>query len=108
MTKNELKIGLALSGGGVRAGVYHLGILTYLAKENLLEQVEVISSVSGGSILTGLIFSVSGNKWPSSQQFLELLPEIKRTFKKKSLQQIRWINALTRPFWFFNSQKYSL
>lgn len=26
MTKNDLRIGIALSGGGVRAAVFHLGI----------------------------------------------------------------------------------
>lgn len=44
-------IGLALSGGGYRASLFHLGVLARLADEGLLRQVSVISTVSGGSII---------------------------------------------------------
>lgn len=46
----EKKIGLALSGGGYRAAAYHIGTLRALHKLNVLDKVDVISSVSGGSI----------------------------------------------------------
>ncbi|MEW8036546.1 MAG: patatin-like phospholipase family protein [Candidatus Thiodiazotropha sp.] len=45
------KIGLALSGGGFRASLYHIGVLAKLAELDLLRHVEVISCVSGGSII---------------------------------------------------------
>ena len=45
------KVGLALSGGGFRASFFHLGVLARLAELDLLRHVEVISCVSGGSIL---------------------------------------------------------
>jgi predicted acylesterase/phospholipase RssA len=45
------KIGLALSGGGFRASLYHIGVLAALAEMDLLRHVEVLSCVSGGSIL---------------------------------------------------------
>jgi predicted acylesterase/phospholipase RssA len=45
------KIGLALSGGGFRASLYHLGVLAQLAELDVLRSVEVVSCVSGGSIL---------------------------------------------------------
>ena len=51
MGKNGKRIGLALSGGGYRAAAYHLGTLRALHKMDLLEKVDVISSVSGGSII---------------------------------------------------------
>ena len=41
-----MNIGLALSGGGFRATVYHLGVLARLAEQDLLEKVTYISSVS--------------------------------------------------------------
>lgn len=44
------KIGLALSGGGYRAAAYHVGTLRALYKLGILDKVDVISSVSGGSI----------------------------------------------------------
>src|ERR1700754_2819456 len=45
------KIGLALSGGGFRATLYHLGLLRFLRDADLLRQVTHITSVSGGSIM---------------------------------------------------------
>lgn len=50
MTNDGKKIGLALSGGGYRAAAYHLGTLRALHKLGVLDKVDVISSVSGGSI----------------------------------------------------------
>lgn len=44
------KIGLALSGGGYRAAAYHIGTLRALNRLRILEDIDVISSVSGGSI----------------------------------------------------------
>ncbi len=44
------KIGLALSGGGFRATLYHLGLARFLYDAGLLSSVTHISSVSGGSI----------------------------------------------------------
>ena len=45
------KVGLALSGGGFRASFYHLGVLACLAERDVLRDVEVLSCVSGGSIV---------------------------------------------------------
>jgi predicted acylesterase/phospholipase RssA len=45
------KVGLALSGGGFRASLYHLGVLAKLAELNVLRHVDVLSCVSGGSIV---------------------------------------------------------
>src|SRR5204863_2158617 len=45
------KIGLALSGGGFRATLYHLGLVRFLRDAGILPQVSHITSVSGGSIL---------------------------------------------------------
>ncbi len=45
------KVGLALSGGGFRASFYHLGVLARLAELDVLRHVDVLSCVSGGSIV---------------------------------------------------------
>mgnify|MGYP005712028547 CR=1 FL=1 len=45
------KLGLALSGGGFRATLYHLGVIRYLRDIGALQEVSDIASVSGGSIL---------------------------------------------------------
>jgi hypothetical protein len=45
------KLGLALSGGGFRASLFHIGVLAHLAEQDVLRNVEVLSCVSGGSIV---------------------------------------------------------
>ena len=45
------KVGLALSGGGFRASLFHIGVLARLAELDQLRYIEVISCVSGGSII---------------------------------------------------------
>lgn len=47
---SKKKIGLALSGGGYRAAAYHIGTLRALNRLGILDNIDVISSVSGGSI----------------------------------------------------------
>jgi predicted acylesterase/phospholipase RssA len=45
------KVGLALSGGGFRASLFHIGVLARMAELDMLRYVEVLSCVSGGSIV---------------------------------------------------------
>ena len=45
------RLGLALSGGGFRAVLYHLGLIRFLRDAGILSRVTHISSVSGGSII---------------------------------------------------------
>lgn len=52
--QNEKRLGLALSGGGFRASFFHIGVLARLAELDLLRPIEVISTVSGGSIIGAL------------------------------------------------------
>ena len=49
------KTGLALSGGGFRATLFHLGAIWRLNEMALLPEIGRFSSVSGGSILAGLL-----------------------------------------------------
>jgi NTE family protein len=55
----EEGIGLALSGGGYRAMVFHAGVLIRLNEVGILRQIKRISSVSGGSITAGVL----GTSW---------------------------------------------
>lgn len=45
------QVGLALSGGGFRASLFHIGVLARLAEMDILKNVSVLSTVSGGSII---------------------------------------------------------
>lgn len=51
-------IGLALSGGGYRASLFHLGVMAQLADEGLLKEVNAISTVSGGSIVGAFYYKM--------------------------------------------------
>ena len=48
------ELGLALSGGGSRAIAFHLGCLRALNDLGLLDRLQVISSVSGGSVISAM------------------------------------------------------
>ncbi|RXF72861.1 patatin-like phospholipase family protein [Hansschlegelia zhihuaiae] len=52
--------GLCLSGGGYRAMLFHAGALARLNEAGLLKGIEVVSSVSGGSIAAGVL----AQAWP--------------------------------------------
>lgn len=64
-------VGLALSGGGVRAAVFHLGVLQCLASRGALEAVTRLSTVSGGSLVIAAVLAHSGGEWPSSTDYSE-------------------------------------
>jgi NTE family protein len=48
--EKKQKIGLALSGGGYRAAAFHLGVFRKLDAMGILSRINVISTISGGSI----------------------------------------------------------
>ena len=48
---SETGISLCLSGGGLRATLFHLGVVRFLSEAGLLSNVRHIYAVSGGSIL---------------------------------------------------------
>jgi NTE family protein len=49
------EVGLALSGGGYRATLFHLGALWRLNELGWLPRLDRISSVSGGSLMVGIL-----------------------------------------------------
>jgi len=53
-------IGLALSGGGFRAMLFHLGAIVRLNELRLLRELDEVSGVSGGAIVAGRLATV----WP--------------------------------------------
>jgi hypothetical protein len=73
------RLALSLSGGGVRAIGFHLGTMSMLQRLGLLEKVEILSSVSGGS-MTGLGYSLSQCLGRPFQDFFddfyEFLPQL--------------------------------
>lgn len=66
MALNDKTLGLALSGGGFRATLFGLGSVWRLNDAKLLGKLDRITSVSGGSILAGVL----GHRW-SRLQFVD-------------------------------------
>ncbi len=55
--------GLALSGGGIRAASFSLGIIQALAKNEKLEKFDYMSTVSGGGYIGGALSWLWLDKW---------------------------------------------
>lgn len=86
-------IGIALSGGGIRATIFHLGLFKWLAENEMLEEVKCISSVSGASLCVGIIYSCNHLRWPTSKEFLNtVLPSVEKILLSNDLQ----LSALSR------------
>lgn len=71
------KIALSCSGGGYRAASFHLGAMAYLNKiqykgKPLLENVKLISTVSGGTI-TGVVYALKKQEGKSFEEFYHFL-----------------------------------
>jgi len=72
------RIGLALSGGGFRATLFHLGVIRYLRDSGFLGMVSDIASVSGGSILGAHLVLNWGRYNGTDEQFDEVSRELIR------------------------------
>lgn len=57
-TPQRLRVGLALSGGGYRAALYHAGVVSML--EELSIPIDVVGSISGGSIFASAYVTGTG------------------------------------------------
>jgi NTE family protein len=100
-----MKTGLALSGGGFRATVFHFGVLARLAKEDHLENITYLSSVSGGSLAVGLIMAQNNFIWPGSQQYLDdTLPKLRIQITTNGLQKPLIFRQLRRLFTIFDTR----
>jgi NTE family protein len=112
LTDPGLKIALALSGGGFRASLYHLGALRRFNDAGLLSRVTAISSVSGGSITNGLLATRWRKLTPDASgrftNFKELVEEPMREFCGRNLRNhpllfgrfnpLKWKDLATRDY----------
>jgi predicted acylesterase/phospholipase RssA len=92
----QKKLGLALSGGGFRASYFHIGVLAQMAEQGLLRDVEVISAVSGGSIIAALYYlhvkkllETKPDADVEDQDYIDLVKRIETDFKKATDRNIR-------------------
>jgi len=61
--RNNL-VGLAMSGGGMRSATFNLGVAQALAEYGLMEQVDYLSTISGGGYLGAALTSLCAEDLP--------------------------------------------
>ncbi|MFZ2405357.1 MAG: pYEATS domain-containing protein [Methylobacter sp.] len=90
------KVGLALSGEGFRASFFHLGVMARLAEMDALRGVEVLSTVSGGSILGAHYYlelqnllQTKPDKEITREDYIELVKRIQDQFVSGVQKNIR-------------------
>ena len=90
------KVGLALSGGGFRASLFHIGVLARLAELDVLRHVEVLSCVSGGSILGAYYYlevqrllETKVDSKISRQDYIDIVHRLENDFLKGVQSNIR-------------------
>ncbi|MES2850132.1 MAG: patatin-like phospholipase family protein, partial [Bacteroidota bacterium] len=85
--KKDGKVGLALSGGGFRASLFHIGVLASMAENDELRNIDVISCVSGGSIIGAYYYlklkklleeNIDNNI--SKQHYIDIVKETEKDF----------------------------
>lgn len=59
------RVGLALSGGGVRSGAFNLGVIQAFDAHGLLREVDYLSTVSGGGYAGSLLSAMGAGPAPA-------------------------------------------
>ena len=97
------RVGLALSGGGFRASLFHLGVLARLAELDVLRHVEVLSCVSGGSIVGTHYYlelrrrlQATPDDGMTREEYIDIVRTVQRDFYAATRRNLKW-RALTNP-----------
>lgn len=94
-------LGLALSGGGFRATLFGLGSLWRLNDAGLLGHIDRVTSVSGGSIVAGVL----AQRWKDltfsagkATNFVEIVADPVRNFCQHNIDVGTGLKGLITPF----------
>lgn len=93
--RKQQDVGLALSGGGSRAIAFHLGCLRALHDLDLLDRVQVISSVSGGSVIAAMYAYANDSFAAFDTRVVELL---RRGLQRQTLREVLGPSLTARMF----------
>lgn len=86
-------IGVALSGGGSRAIAFHLGCFRALQDLELLDHVQVLSCVSGGSVF-GALWAYSNDDFPQFEA--RVVGLLKRGLARDIVRELVRVDSLVR------------
>src|SRR3954449_1341216 len=94
--REQPKLGLALSGGGHRAAFFHVVVLAKLAELGLLRPIQVISTVSGGSIVGALYYlhvknllEAKADAEITDADYVELVRAVEREYRQAAARNVR-------------------
>jgi NTE family protein len=80
-------------------------VLARLAEQRCLEDVELVSTVSGGSLCAALVFACNGMRWPSSAAYLDrVLPAARELMTTQDLQTALIARMLRMPLLLFHTR----
>ncbi|MEM8711060.1 MAG: patatin-like phospholipase family protein, partial [Planctomycetota bacterium] len=97
-------IALSLSGGGFRAAGFHLGVLTVLQRAGLLDQVRVLSTASGGTLLGArwLIGKVRGESFSDTHfefaKYLQTAEPLRGAARRAARERLTLTQAIAEEF----------
>ena len=94
-------LGIALSGGGYRATLFGLGSLWRLNDTGLLGRLDRVTSVSGGSILAGVLahrWSALAFEGGRASNFVQLVADPVRAFCSRGIDIEAGVLGLLTPF----------
>lgn len=94
--KKQNKLGIGLSGGGFRASLFHIGVLAAMAEKDKLKDIEVLSCVSGGSIIGTFyylkikqLFESKSDDAIVQEDYIQIVKEIETEFLHAVQKNIR-------------------
>ena len=103
----RFRIGLALSGGGFRAAIFHLGVIRRLEELGIMKDVDVISAVSGGSVIAAYyvcemekrLRQVEPKLWIDTATRVAIFEQIAEDFLKAVDHNLRTRALIFTPFY---------
>lgn len=90
-------IGVALSGGGVRAALFSLGVLMYIVRSGLNRQVAMVTSVSGGSITNAAVAAAGDLSKMTAEQFDPICRRLANRLAKQGSFFLPRLRSLVPP-----------
>lgn len=99
--EKKTRLGLALSGGGYRAAAFHLGVFRKLNNLDILEKIDVISCISGGSI-AGAYYAMN------KDNFEEFEKSFTTNLQKSCIRRIIFSYRFLLPIFIFAAIVYFL
>jgi predicted acylesterase/phospholipase RssA len=96
-----MKVALSLSGGGFRATLFHLGVISYLRRVGALKHVAAVCGVSGGAIIGAHLVQNWERYTGTDEEFdavaVDVIRLTQRDVRGRILRRLPWA-LFVKPF----------